>query len=117
MLLRSFSRSFRTNASALRTADNTDKSAALKELLDNSATFDDIKTETPDNDWATLPYPDGTVLRRDQSRKALRPKIDPKETSVILFPGQGAQYVGMAQKLVKFPGARDIFAMANDVLK
>lgn len=117
MLLRTLRRSFRTSAGPLRTADSTDKSAALKELLDNSATFDDIKNETSDNDWATLPYPDGTVLRRDQSKKALRPKIDPKETSVILFPGQGAQYVGMAQNLVKFPGARDIFAMANDVLK
>lgn len=117
MLLRTISRSFRTSAGALRAADNTDKSTVLKDLLDNSATFDDIKTETPDNDWATLPYPDGTVLRRDQSKKALRPKIDPKETSVILFPGQGAQHVGMAQNLVKFPGARDIFAMASDVLK
>lgn len=114
-LLRSISRQFRTK-SCLRAATD-DKSGSVKELLDNAATFEDINNETPDNDWATLPYPEGTHLRRDQSKKALRPKTDPKETSIILFPGQGAQYVGMAAGLVKFPGARDIFELASDVLK
>ncbi|XP_023164734.2 probable malonyl-CoA-acyl carrier protein transacylase, mitochondrial [Drosophila hydei] len=46
-----------------------------------------------------------------------RPAIDPKETSVVLFPGQGTQYVGMAKDLLRFPGARRIFELANDVLK
>ncbi|XP_005187564.1 probable malonyl-CoA-acyl carrier protein transacylase, mitochondrial [Musca domestica] len=50
--------------------------------------------------------PDGVV----------RPKIDPKETSIILFPGQGTQYVGMASKLIRFPEARRIFELANEVL-
>ncbi|XP_067612780.1 probable malonyl-CoA-acyl carrier protein transacylase, mitochondrial [Eurosta solidaginis] len=45
-----------------------------------------------------------------------RPAIDPKETSIVLFPGQGAQYVGMAAKLMRFPGARSIFDLANQVL-
>ncbi|BFF99294.1 probable malonyl-CoA-acyl carrier protein transacylase mitochondrial [Drosophila madeirensis] len=46
-----------------------------------------------------------------------RPAIDPKETSVMLFPGQGSQYVGMAKDLLRFPGARQIFELANQVLK
>ncbi|EDV52000.2 probable malonyl-CoA-acyl carrier protein transacylase, mitochondrial [Drosophila erecta] len=46
-----------------------------------------------------------------------RPAIDPKETSVMLFPGQGTQYVGMAKELLRFPGARRIFELANEVLK
>ncbi|EDW94758.2 probable malonyl-CoA-acyl carrier protein transacylase, mitochondrial [Drosophila yakuba] len=46
-----------------------------------------------------------------------RPAIDPKETSVMLFPGQGSQYVGMAKDLLRFPGARRIFELANEVLK
>ncbi|XP_022213750.2 probable malonyl-CoA-acyl carrier protein transacylase, mitochondrial [Drosophila obscura] len=50
----------------------------------------------------------------DQKR---RPAIDPKETSVMLFPGQGTQYVGMAKDLLRFPGARQIFELANHVLK
>lgn len=117
MLFRIINRQFRSSTCLLRSSTTEDKSTILKDLLDNSATFEDINKETPDNDWATLPYPDGTVLRRDQSQKVQRPKIDPKETSIILFPGQGAQYVGMAHNLVKFPAARDIFALANDVLK
>ncbi|KAL7732038.1 hypothetical protein ACLKA6_015801 [Drosophila palustris] len=46
-----------------------------------------------------------------------RPTIDPKETSIVLFPGQGTQYVGMAKDLLRFPGARRIFELANEVLK
>lgn len=120
-LLRSASRQFRTQ-SCLRAATKDDKPPAttnrVADLLDNAATFEDLNQEpTPDNDWSTLPYPEGTHLRRDQSKKAQRPKTDPKETSIILFPGQGAQYVGMAAGLVKFPGARDIFELASSVLK
>lgn len=46
-----------------------------------------------------------------------RPAIDPKETSVMLFPGQGTQYVGMGRDLLQFPGARRIFELANEVLE
>lgn len=120
LLLRSITRRFQLNQT-VRTISNdgssSDKSSQLKDLLDNSATFDDLRSDAIEAEWATLPYPEGTSLRRDQSQKAFRPKIDPKETSVILFPGQGAQYVGMAQNLVKFPDARDLFEIAADVLK
>lgn len=53
--------------------------------------------------------------RRDQQNHRI--KVDPNETSIVLFPGQGSQYVGMGQNLLKFPGARDIFELANEVLK
>ena len=49
--------------------------------------------------------------------KPTRPFVDPKETTIILFPGQGTQFVCMAKKLLKFPEARIIFKLANDVLK
>ncbi|KAL9909191.1 malonyl-CoA-acyl carrier protein transacylase beg [Glossina fuscipes fuscipes] len=48
--------------------------------------------------------------------KTGRPRIDPKETSIVLFPGQGTQYVGMASRLMHFPEARRIFKLANEVL-
>ena len=48
--------------------------------------------------------------------EVVRHKIDPKETSIVLFPGQGTQYVGMASKLMRFPEARRIFEVANEVL-
>ncbi|XP_025418451.1 probable malonyl-CoA-acyl carrier protein transacylase, mitochondrial isoform X2 [Sipha flava] len=48
---------------------------------------------------------------------ALRPKVDPKETSILMFPGQGTQYVGMGKNLLVFPQVVDMFNAASAVLK
>ncbi|XP_060652743.1 probable malonyl-CoA-acyl carrier protein transacylase, mitochondrial [Drosophila nasuta] len=74
---------------------------------------------------ATAAAPDVNANQRQQLLNDLaeplvtnsRPTIDPKETSIVLFPGQGTQYVGMAKDLLRFPGARRIFELANEVLK
>lgn len=92
-------------------------SRVIKNLLDNSTTFDDLKSDSPENDWSTLPYPEGSVLPDKKYIKNERPKQDPQDVSIIVFPGQGAHHVGMCKNLMKFPGARDMFALANDVLK
>ncbi|XP_058057515.1 probable malonyl-CoA-acyl carrier protein transacylase, mitochondrial [Anopheles bellator] len=94
----------------------TGDSESVKKLLEHAASFEDLDRRSEESDWATLPYVAGTYISRDQSKKAVRPTIDPRETNIIVFPGQGSQYVGMGSKLLKFPGARDIFALANEVL-
>ncbi|XP_048525849.1 probable malonyl-CoA-acyl carrier protein transacylase, mitochondrial isoform X1 [Dendroctonus ponderosae] len=90
----------------------------LKRLLDDSASFEDTKPSNPQQRWTTMPYPQasGTNTRRqgDSFHKA---KKDPKDCSIILFPGQGSQYVGMAKDLQKFPMARDLFELASYILK
>ncbi|BFZ13227.1 hypothetical protein BsWGS_16266 [Bradybaena similaris] len=43
-------------------------------------------------------------------------KIQPSTTSVILFPGQGSQFVGMGKKLVRFPGVRELYEEASSIL-
>lgn len=88
----------------------------LKKLLDDSASFEDAKAQTPEQQWATLPYLDGTKIRR-QGEVFHREKMDPRDSSVILFPGQGSQFVGMAKDLLKFPMAKDLFELANYILK
>ncbi|XP_054275239.1 probable malonyl-CoA-acyl carrier protein transacylase, mitochondrial [Macrosteles quadrilineatus] len=95
------------------------KSNDVQELLHNAATFEHEGNEelTPDNVWATSPYPKGAVNHRLQSRHSLRPRVDPRETSLILFPGEGSQYVGMVGDLLVFPGVKDIFAATNEILK
>ncbi|XP_055913056.1 probable malonyl-CoA-acyl carrier protein transacylase, mitochondrial [Eupeodes corollae] len=45
------------------------------------------------------------------------PSLQPRDASIVLFPGQGAQYVGMGKDLLRFPEARSIFQLANEVLK
>lgn len=37
--------------------------------------------------------------------------------SIIVFPGQGAQYVGMAKNLINIPKVQRMFEIANDVFK
>lgn len=65
--------------------------------------------------WATLPYLEGTKIRK-QGEYFTGAKHDPRDTSVIMFPGQGSQYVGMAKNLMKFPMAKDLFELANYLL-
>ncbi|KAL7063097.1 hypothetical protein AAHC03_01961 [Spirometra sp. Aus1] len=47
-----------------------------------------------------------------------RPVTVPIEsTSVLLFPGQGAQFVGMAKNLIDVPGVKDMFESASSILR
>lgn len=114
MLHRIVRRALHTNVCAWK--DVKSSTSLVKDLLENSATFEDIKPAQENDKWATMPYAEGSFIKRDQRSKSLRPKIDPKETSIILFPGQGAQYVGMSKNLVKYPDARDIYDLASEVL-
>lgn len=47
----------------------------------------DQQPASKENDWYTSPYPEGAVFdKRDQSKKVDRLKVDPRDTSIILFP-------------------------------
>jgi len=92
----------------------------LQELLDDAAQgLGPLDKESEEDEWHTSPYPSGAVInpRQSQSAKSLRPNIDPSNTSIILFPGYGSQYVGMGRELIKFPRARDIFDASSAILK
>lgn len=83
----------------------------LKRLLDEAVTNDD----STDKNWATSPYPADTIIPQE-TEEARKPNIDPKETSVVIFPGQGTIKVGTIRKYLHFPGAKDIFEIANEIL-
>lgn len=91
----------------------------LKQLLESSTGFIDTKPQHEQDKWATLPYVEGTVMsKRDRSELDIeRPKIDPRDTSLILFPGDGAQFCGMAKSLESVPAAKDLFDYASEILK
>jgi len=84
----------------------------LKSLLDNSASFEE-KDPIFDK-WTKPAYP---IKMHNRSQLSPRPQVDPLTTSVILFPGQGAQYVGMAKQLVKYPNVLDMFDCASEILR
>lgn len=92
---------------------------SIKNLLDSSAAFVETGPNRNKDEWATLPYAEGTILSK-KNRDDLdiqRPKVDPRDTSIILFPGQGAQFVGMAKSLENVPIAKDLFDYASEILK
>lgn len=100
-------------------SSRNDNEQRIKNLLDNSTVFVDTSPNESEDKWATSPYVDGTILsKRDRNDLDIqRPKIDPRDTSIILFPGHGAQFVGMAKSLENVPVAKDLFDYASEILK
>lgn len=106
-------------------SDNTEhksrecRDRELKSLLENSTAFIDTKPQNDLDKWSTSPYAEGTIIskRKGQELDIERPKIDPRDTSIILFPGDGAQFLGMAKSLDCVPAARDVFDYASEILK
>ncbi|XP_068611463.1 malonyl-CoA-acyl carrier protein transacylase, mitochondrial [Brachionichthys hirsutus] len=72
----------------------------------------DGNTHSPPGIPAALPDADiepPAVKRR-------RPVKDPRDCSVLLFPGQGSQFVGMGRGLLKYPNVREMFTVAQRIL-
>lgn len=87
----------------------------VNELLKESVSKE-IQEEAS-GEWMTPVYPKfkGPSLF-DQSKQSLRPKVDPKETTAILFPGQGSQFVGMGTNVIDVPYVPEMFNIAKKVL-
>ncbi|XP_063784998.1 malonyl-CoA-acyl carrier protein transacylase, mitochondrial [Pseudophryne corroboree] len=58
---------------------------------------------------------EGAEVDREQGEGPM-PDRCPTDRTVILFPGQGSQQVGMARVLLKYPNARAMFLAAHKVL-
>jgi malonyl CoA-acyl carrier protein transacylase len=41
---------------------------------------------------------------------------NPREMSILLFPGQGSQFVGMGKDLMQYPNVPEMFELASDTL-
>lgn len=89
--------------------DNSEE--RLNKLLENSSP---LKRLAEDSIWATSPYPKGTVFQDETDDKFAY--TDVESLSVIMFPGQGTQYVGMGSDLLQYPIVQDMFASAGEVL-
>jgi len=89
---------------------------SLKHQLDDA-----VSIPRPDSD---LEFPSDIVAeqkleaisRRDQARHSFRPSINPLDTSIVLFPGQGSHFVGMGAKLLAYPGVEKMYKAASNIL-
>lgn len=81
------------------------KESPLKSALENATLYDELRVKS---EWASQPY---THLPPDRVKQ----KNDPIEATIILFPGQGTQYIGMGKTLFKYPGVKEIYECASEV--
>nr|XP_049692349.1 probable malonyl-CoA-acyl carrier protein transacylase, mitochondrial [Helicoverpa armigera] len=88
----------------------TDESP-LRRLLDEASTYGEAETQAaePEMRWATQPY----AARASPSEP---PRVQPRDTAVLLFPGQGSQYVGMGRRLMDIPAAKRLYELASTVV-
>lgn len=109
----------KTNDTDSLETDMENSEQRLKSLLNQSTSFVETKPIHDDDKWSTLPYVEGTLMTQTEHNELdiKRPKIDPEDTSIILFPGQGSQFVGMAKQLEIVPAAKDLFDCASEILK
>jgi len=122
--------------------DNSSKNTNetdIKKLLEDGTVPEESSVVGDTENWTTSPYPKGLnyIFRivfvliyfclqpgsyvphknQSQAQHALRPNVDPKETSILLFPGQGTQFVGMGKNLLVFPQVVEMFEAASEILK
>ena len=80
--------------------------------LDDSLVDIESEVEFPSDIKATNTVrPSKEILPKEP-----RPKIDPRETSILLFPGQGSQFVGMGKKVLPYPGVTELYEKASAIL-
>lgn len=65
------------------------------------------------NQPGTPDSPPGIQSPLVQERRARK---DPSDCSVLLFPGQGSQFVGMGRGLLKLPNVKEMFSVAQKIL-
>uniref|UniRef100_A0A669CHV6 Malonyl-CoA-acyl carrier protein transacylase, mitochondrial n=1 Tax=Oreochromis niloticus TaxID=8128 RepID=A0A669CHV6_ORENI len=68
-----------------------------------------LSTNKPGSAAGDYPPPPAAAPQR-------RPKKDPSGCSVLLFPGQGSQFVGMGRGLLKYPNVKEMFTVAQKIL-
>ncbi|XP_011306937.1 probable malonyl-CoA-acyl carrier protein transacylase, mitochondrial [Fopius arisanus] len=78
------------------------------QLLNDAANFN----EMGDPSWQTSPYPQTAIIPGKDDRV----RQDPRESSVLVFPGQGTIKVGSVNDYLRFPRVKEIFDIANEIL-
>lgn len=97
----------KTNVFEKVSLQNSYNKQEVLHLLEEAATFEDAK----DKNWMTTPYPKDISIKKETE-----PSINPKTTSILLFPGQGTIKVGMIKKYLRYSGTKELFEIANEII-
>ncbi|CAN7992377.1 unnamed protein product [Ixodes hexagonus] len=116
-LRRSQDKKVRDDARSETTHEPSYKKESVAELFRRSATFDSDKPKTVDDIWSSATYPVNFKIPEEEKEEEETIRIDPKNTSVVLFPGQGSQFVGMGSDLVQYSNVKEMYERASEILK
>ncbi|XP_070710223.1 malonyl-CoA-acyl carrier protein transacylase, mitochondrial [Pempheris klunzingeri] len=83
-----------------------------RRLTTNQPGSPDGSHHPPPETSAPLPGSPGAAPAMQHRRR----RKDPSGSSVLLFPGQGSQFVGMGRGLLKYPNVKEMFAVAQKIL-
>ncbi|XP_059050993.1 probable malonyl-CoA-acyl carrier protein transacylase, mitochondrial [Achroia grisella] len=101
------------SSSRCMASQSRDTDTPLKKLLDNASSFGEAQPSDAELQWATEPY----AARPDSADgDGERERVLPHETTVLLFPGQGSQHVGMGRLLANIPAAKELYELASSVV-
>ena len=53
---------------------------------------------------------------KTNSKTSSEPAVDLSDKSILLFPGQGAQFVGMGKRLLETPSVKELYGEASQIL-
>lgn len=93
--------------------DDEKQKSPLRRLLDDASSYSEGEQEAidPELHWATQPY-----AARPKNVTPVEERVEPRDTAVLLFPGQGSQWVGMGRRLLEIPAAKELYELASSVV-
>lgn len=94
--------------------NHTEGSPTIQSIVEE-AKESSVTAQLEEMDFVGLSEIEKSALTSDD--KPMLPKVNPQDTSVLLFPGQGSQFVGMCNDFLKYPNVSDMFEVASDLLR
>ncbi|KAE8281349.1 Malonyl-CoA-acyl carrier protein transacylase, mitochondrial [Larimichthys crocea] len=88
----------------------------VRSLLSLSRRLCTSQPGSPDATRHLTPETNAPLPDSDVKQQGRGPRKDPSDCSVLLFPGQGSQFVGMGRGLLKYPNVKEMFAVAHKIL-